>query len=108
VGAQAPAAAFVADRVGRRTYTAERRVVRTAAVELILAVAAAAGCVVAWISARSAVSVPPILEGEPWTTQTIYSAPSVALSLLLATVAGVLAVLGVSRLRRVRQATGTE
>jgi hypothetical protein len=76
---------------------------KTAVVELIAAALAFVGCVLAWISAPSAVSVPPILDGEPWTTQTAYSAPLVVLSLLLVTVAGVLTVLGVARLRRVRR-----
>jgi drug/metabolite transporter (DMT)-like permease len=78
--------------------------VRTAVIQLVLAVAAAVGCAVSWIAARSWVSVPPILDGEPWTTQTEYSAPLIGLSLLLAAVAGVLAVLAGARLRRGRTA----
>lgn len=73
---------------------------RAAVVELVLAVAAAAGSVVSWLASISTVEVPPILEGEPLTTSTIYSPPLLTLSLLLATVAGVLTVLGVARLRR--------
>jgi ABC-type antimicrobial peptide transport system permease subunit len=73
---------------------------KLAAAELLVAVGAAAGCVLSWVAASSTVSVPPILEGEPWTTQVSYSAPLVALSLLLATIAGVLAVLAIARLRR--------
>jgi hypothetical protein len=46
------------------------------------------------------VVVAPVLEGEPMTTSVIYSAPLLVLSLMLATVAGVLAVIGVARLRR--------
>lgn len=71
-----------------------------AAVLLLLAVAAALGCVLSWLSASSTVVVAPVLEGEPSTTSVVYSAPLLGLSLLLATVAGVLAVLGVARLRR--------
>jgi hypothetical protein len=67
---------------------------------LALACAAAVGCVLSWLAAVTTVEVPPIIEGEPMTTSVVYSAPLVSLALLLATVAGVLAVLGVARLRR--------
>lgn len=73
---------------------------RAAVVQLVLAVAAAVGSVLSWIAARSAVQVSPILDGEPWTTQWSYSPPMVGLALLLAAAAGVLAVLGIARLRR--------
>jgi hypothetical protein len=43
-----------------------------------------------------------VLEGEPQTSSVEYSAPMVGLALLLLTVAGVLIVLGVARLRRAR------
>jgi len=74
--------------------------VKTAVVELVLALAAAAGSVVSWLASISTVDVPPIIDGEPVTISTVYSPPLLTLSLLLATVAGVLAVLGVARLRR--------
>jgi len=74
--------------------------VKTAVVELVLALAAAAGTVLSWLASISTVDVPPIIEGEPMTISTVYSPPLLTLSLLLATVAGVLAVLGVARLRR--------
>jgi hypothetical protein len=73
---------------------------RRAVLELLLAIAAAAGCVLCWLAARSTVAVAPVLEGEPMTTSAVYSAPMLGLSLLLATVAGVLAVVGIARLRR--------
>jgi hypothetical protein len=73
-----------------------------ARVELALAVVAAAGCVVSWLAASSTVVVAPVLEGEPQTTSVVYSAPLLVLSLFLATIAGVLVVLGVARLRRNR------
>jgi hypothetical protein len=73
---------------------------RRAAIELLLAVIAAAGCVLSWLAASSTVVVAPVLEGEPKTTSVVYSAPLLVLSLTLATVAGVLVVLGVTRLRR--------
>jgi hypothetical protein len=73
-----------------------------ARVELALAAVAAAGCVVSWLAASSTVVVAPVLEGEPQTTSVVYSAPLLVLSLFLATIAGVLVVLGVARLRRNR------
>jgi hypothetical protein len=73
---------------------------RRATFELLLAVIAAAGCVLSWLAAQSTVVVAPVLEGEPKTTSVIYSAPLLVLSLMLATVAGVLAVIAVARLRR--------
>lgn len=69
---------------------------------LTIAVAAAIGCVLSWLAASTTVVAPPVLDGEPSTTSVIYSAPLLGLCLLLATVAGVLAVLGVSTLRRPR------
>ncbi len=69
-------------------------------IELVLAVVVAAGCVLSWLAASSTVVVAPVLDGEPMTTSVVYSAPLMVLSLLLATVAGVLAVIGVARLRR--------
>jgi hypothetical protein len=76
-----------------------------ARIELVLAVVAAVGCVLSWLAARSTVDVAPVLEGEPMTTSVVYSPPLLVLSLLLATVAGVLVVLGVARLRRGQPAT---
>jgi hypothetical protein len=75
-----------------------------ARVELVLAVVAAVGCVLSWLAARSTVAVAPVLDGEPATTSVLYSPPLIVLSLFLATVAGVLTVLGVARLRRLRSA----
>lgn len=73
---------------------------RSATVELVLAVVAAVGAVLSWFGAQTVVTVAPILEGEPQTTSVALSAPMLALMLLLATVAGVLAVDGIARLRR--------
>jgi hypothetical protein len=70
-----------------------------ARIELSVAVVAAIGCVLSWLAARSTVVVAPVLDGEPQTTSVVYSAPLLVLSLLLATIAGVLAVLGIARLR---------
>lgn len=74
---------------------------RRATVELVLAVVAAAGAVWSWFGARSIVTVAPILEGEPQTTSVALSPPMLVLMLLLATVAGVLAVDGIARLRTI-------
>jgi hypothetical protein len=63
---------------------------RGAIVELVLALTAAIGGVLSWLASISAVEVPPIIEGEPLTTSFVYSPPLLTLSLLLATVAGVL------------------
>jgi uncharacterized membrane protein YidH (DUF202 family) len=71
-----------------------------ARIELVLAVVAVAGCVLTWLAARSTVEVAPVLDGEPLTTSVVYSPPLLVLSVFLATVAGVLAVLGVARWRR--------
>ena len=71
-----------------------------ARVELVLAVIAAAGCVLSWLAASSTVVVAPVLEGEPQTASVVYSPPLLVLALFLATVAGVLVVLAVARLRR--------
>jgi hypothetical protein len=77
-------------------------------IELLLALVAAAGCILSWRASISTVGVPPILENEPWTTSLVYSPPLLTLSFLLATVAGVLAVLGVARLwRRARNGAGS-
>ena len=72
--------------------------------ELVIAAAALVGAVLSWLAAGRSVVVAPVLEGEPPTTSIEYSAPYVGLALMLLTVAGVLAVLGVARLRRVRRA----
>lgn len=74
----------------RRTY-----------VLLMIAVLAAAGCVVSWVQSQTAVDVAPISDGEPATTSVAYNASWIALALALATVAGVCVVVGVARLREV-------
>ena len=71
---------------------------RRVTIELVGAVVAAAGAVWCWFGAQTIVTVAPILEGEPQTTSVAYSPPMLVLMLLLATVAGVLAVLGLTGL----------
>ncbi|OBG50416.1 hypothetical protein A5669_28090 [Mycolicibacterium fortuitum] len=73
---------------------------RRAVVELAVAVVAAVGCVLSWIASATTIEVAPVLEGEPATTAISYSSPLLVLALALAGLAGVLAVLGIARLRR--------
>lgn len=75
---------------------------RRAVVELVLAVAAAVGCVASWMTAQSTVTVPPVADGEPTTSSVTYYPPLLVLAMALGTLAGVLVVLGVSRWRRGR------
>ena len=70
-----------------------------AVVELALAVAAVVGCVACWLAARSTEMAPPVAANEPSQVSLVYDPPLIALALVLATVAGVLAVLGIGRLR---------
>lgn len=69
-------------------------------VELAAAAAAAAGCAASWLQVRYLVLVAPVIDGEPDTTSVTYQPRMLLLVLVLATVAGVLAVIGVARLRR--------
>jgi NO-binding membrane sensor protein with MHYT domain len=71
-----------------------------AAVELVVAVLAAVGCVACWIAARSSQLAPPVAANEPLRTIDAYDPSLITLSLVLATVAGILAVVGVARARR--------
>lgn len=70
---------------------------RRAVAELGLAVAALVGSVLSWLAAQTSVAVAPVADGEPTTTSVIYQPSLVMLALFLATVAGVLAVLGIAR-----------
>lgn len=69
-------------------------------VQLLLAAAAAAGAVLCWLQVTSLVDVPPLTDGQPATVSVVYDPPLMVLSWVLATAAGVLAVLGVAGLRR--------
>lgn len=71
-----------------------------AVVELGLACAAVLGAAFAWSGVRSTVAVAPVADGQPVTTSVVYDPPLLLLTLLSATVAGVLAVVGATRLRR--------
>ncbi|MGV0624287.1 hypothetical protein ABQE43_00090 [Mycolicibacter minnesotensis] len=71
--------------------------------ELVVALSAAVGCAVSWWHVRSWVLVAPVIDGEPATTSVEYHPPTLLLTLTLATIAGVAAVLGTARLRRARR-----
>jgi len=73
-------------------------------VQLVLAALALVGAVLSWLQVRSLVEVAPIADGQPATTSVVYSPPMMLLTMLLATVAGVLIVLGVAGLIRGRRA----
>lgn len=73
---------------------------KRAVVELLLAVAAAVGCVASWLHAQSTVVNAPVADGEPSTTSVLYYPPLLALAFMLGTLAGVLAVVGIARWRR--------
>jgi Flp pilus assembly protein CpaB len=73
---------------------------RRAVLELALAAAVSVGCVLSWVRSRSTVDVAPIANGEPSTTSVAYYSPLLVLALVLATIAGVLVVVAVARLRR--------
>ena len=72
-----------------------------AVLELLLACAAVAGCAISWSAVRSTVTVAPVAKGQPVTTAVVYDPSLLLLTLLLATAAGMLAVVGTARLRRV-------
>jgi hypothetical protein len=52
------------------------------------------------LQTRSTVAVAPVADGQPATMSVVYDPQQLVLTLLLATVAGVLVVVGVTRLRR--------
>jgi hypothetical protein len=68
-----------------------------------LACAAAAGAAMTWMHSRRFVNVAPITDGQPVTVSLVYHPQLLLLTMLLATAAGVLAVLGVARLWRGRR-----
>ncbi len=73
-------------------------------VELALAGAALVGGGFAWVDARHTVRVAPIADGQPITTSLVYNPQLLLLTLVLVTTAGVLAVVGIARLLRTRDA----
>ena len=83
-------------------YRASFRASFRAAVELALTCAALVGAGVSWSHARYTARVAPIADGQPAATHLVYDPPLLLLTLVLSTIAGVLAVVGVARLRRAR------
>jgi hypothetical protein len=73
-----------------------------AVVELVLAAAALVAGALSWIDTRSVVAVAPIADGQPPTMSVVYDPQQLLLTLLLATLAGILAVVGVARMRRAK------
>ncbi len=71
-------------------------------VEFVLAGAALVGAGLSWAHARYTVAVAPIADGQPATTSLVYNPQLLLLTLVLATIAAVLAVVGAARLRRLR------
>lgn len=80
--------------------TTRLRALVRASAELVVACAALAGAALSWSHARATMGVAPIADGQPATTQLVFDPQLLLLTLVLATVAGVSAVLGVARLRR--------
>jgi NO-binding membrane sensor protein with MHYT domain len=74
-----------------------------ALVELVLACAALVGAGASWSHARHTVGIAPIADGQPFTASVVYDPQLLLLTLVLVTTAGVLAVVGMARLRRERQ-----
>ena len=73
-----------------------------AAVELSVALLALIGCVWSWLAAATPATIEPVVAGEPVKASVSYDPSLLCLSLVLATIAGVLVVLGVGRWRRSR------
>jgi hypothetical protein len=71
-----------------------------AAVELSVALLAVIGCVWSWLAAATPGTIQPVVAGEPVKASVSYDPSLLALSLVLATIAGVLLVTGVGRWRR--------
>jgi hypothetical protein len=71
-----------------------------ATIELVLAAVAAVGCVISWLAARSVEMAAPVIATEPSMPTVTYDPSLIVLAVTLATVAGVLGVLGGARLRR--------
>lgn len=71
--------------------------------QLVLGALALVGAVLTWFQVRTIVDVAPVADGQPATTSVVYSPPMMLLTMLLATAAGVLLVLGVAGLLRARR-----
>lgn len=72
-------------------------------VQLVLAALAGAWAVRVWLHVSTLVDVAPVTEGQPATVSVVYDPPMMVVAMVLGTVAGVLAVLGVAGLVRRRR-----
>ncbi|BDB40398.1 MULTISPECIES: hypothetical protein [Mycobacterium] len=72
-------------------------------IELVLAGAALVATGVSWGHTRSMVVVAPVADGQPSTLSMVYDPQQLVLTMLLATVAGIFAVVGLARWRRTRR-----
>ena len=72
-----------------------------------MACAALAGAGVSWLHARHMVRVAPVAEGQPFTSSLVYDPQQLLLTMVLITTAGVLAVVGMARLRRPQRRSRT-
>jgi hypothetical protein len=70
-----------------------------AIIELSVALLAVIGGVWSWLKAATATTIEPVIAGEPVKASVGYDPSLLSLSLVLATIAGVLVVLGVGRWR---------
>ena len=73
-----------------------------ATIELVVACAAFVCSGLTWSHSHHTVSVAPIADGQPSTMSLVYDPQLLLLTLVLLTTAGVLAVIGIARLRRAR------
>ncbi|MGN6338459.1 hypothetical protein [Mycobacterium sp.] len=73
-----------------------------ATIELVVACAAFVCSGLTWSHSHHTVSVAPIADGQPSTMSLVYDPQLLLLTLVLLTTAGVLAVVGIARLRRAR------
>ena len=71
--------------------------------QLVLAAVFAGAAALCWTQISSLVDIAPVTDGEPATISVVYDPPLMFLALMSATIAGVLAVLGVAGLLRRRR-----
>ena len=71
-------------------------------IELLVAGAALVAMAVSWLHTRSMIAVAPVTEGQPATMSVVYHPQLLVLTLTMATVAGIFAVVGLNRLRRAK------
>ncbi|KLO33087.1 hypothetical protein [Mycobacterium haemophilum] len=77
-------------------------------IELGLAFLIFVGAEVSWLRSRYTVPVAPVADGQPITMSVVYDPQQLLLTLLLGTLAGILAVVGATRLLRARMLSKRE